>query len=279
MKLWMMFILAAALLTMSGSAFAVPSLGGPTGIVVMPSAMTAATDEWQIAVGARSFAVAGMYDAGDESIWSFGGLKGVSDDAELFVLYQRESGISNTDIWEYGGKYVISEGLFARTGFLSGTKIAVGASLGRWGEAAGLAEDELLDVSTLRAYLVATKQFLPAEAGDWTWGKTTGTRVIGSGGLMYLSVDADEAGSDNLVRPFLGVEIIGKSELTIAGEYRFKDSDWDEDAVFSAMIRKPWGTATALEIGITNASPIGLGTGDQSMYARFTYALPTAAYQ
>jgi len=287
MKLWLSVLLCAALLaTGAASALAVPSLAGPTGLVMLPTADIAPTTEWQIAVGHRSFNTAQMYDTEDVemSIWVFSGLKGVADDAELWVAFQRATNGEDSNVWEYGAKYLIGENLLPRGTFLGGTKVAVGASLGRWSDAvgfgaAGMYSDAASDVETLRAYLVATKQFVPTYTGEWPWGEPSGTRIVGSAGLMYLRVDPDIGNDDSLVRPFLGVQCYGRRNLELLAEYRLKDSDLEDDALFSIAIRKPWGTSTSLEIGLTNASPIGLATGDQDMYVRLTYRLPTGAYQ
>lgn len=289
MKLWLPVLLSAALLAVgAASASAVPSLAGPTGLVMLPTADIAPTTLWQVAVGHRSLSVAQMYDAQnvDVSIWAFSGLKGVADDAELWVAYQRATNGEDGDVWEYGGKYLLSENLLPRGSFLGGTRVAVGASLGRWSSAVGFGaaamyEDTVTsnDVETLRAYLVATKQFVPTYTGEWPWGEPSGTRIVGSAGVMYLRVDPDIGQDDSLVRPFLGVQFYGRRDLELLAEYRFKDSDLEEDALFSVAVRKPWGTSTSLEVGLTNASPIGLATGDQDMYIRLTYRWGIEAYQ
>jgi hypothetical protein len=248
---------------------------------MLPTADIAPTSQWQVGVTHRSLGVAQMYSDIDMSIWSFSVLKGVADDAELWLAYQRATNGDDSDIWEYGAKYLLSETLFPRRGFLGGTKIAVGASLGRYSNAVGM-DDEGLgapDVATLRAYLVATKQFAPAYTGEWPWGEASGTRIVGSAGVMYLRVDPDTGEADSLVRPFIGVQVYGRRNLELLAEYRAKDSDLEKDPVFSVAVRKPWGTSTEVELGLTNASPIGLGISDQDLYVKLTYSWPTEAYQ
>jgi hypothetical protein len=289
MKLWLPMLLSAALLAVGGAAaFAVPSLAGPTGLVMLPTADIAPTTDWQIGIGHRSFKVAQMYGAEDidVSIWALSALKGVAGDAELWIAFQRATNGEDANVWEYGAKYLIRQNLLPRGTLLGGTKVAVGASLGRWSDAVGFGGasmyDETItatDVKTLRAYMVATKQFAPTYTGEWPWGEAPGTRIVGSAGVMYLRVDPDIGGGDSLLRPFLGVQCYGRRNLELLAEYRFKDSNLEDDSLFSVAIRKPWGTSTNLEIGLTNASPIGLATGDQSMYVRLTYTWPTAGYQ
>lgn len=280
MRSWLLVLLTAALLVAGGaSALAIPSLGGPTGIAMLPTAKIAPVNEWQTAFGYRSFRSEFMYavEDVDMSLWTFNALKGVASDAELWIAYTRGSNGEDTDIWEYGGKYLLSERLLPRTGFLADTDIAIGASLGRWADALTDADPFMpfhTDIETLRAYFVVTTQLSPAGAGDWDWEAAPSTRIIGTAGLLYLRVAPDALDNDTLFRPFLGVEIIGRSNLTLALEYRFKDSGIEDDSLFSALIRYPIDRGTHLEIGLSNASPIGLGLGDQDFFVRLGYSFP-----
>jgi len=290
MKLWLPVLLSAALLAVgAASASAVPSLAGPTGLVMLPTAEIAPTTEWQVTVGHRSFDVNTMYEPADVSVWALSLMKGVADDAELWVAYQRVTDGSDSDLWEYGGKYQLSENLFPRMALLGGAKISVGASLGRWANGVGMGAFSMYeegegavggDVETLRAYIVASKQILPEYTGEWVWGTDdVGTRIIGTAGLMYLRVDAEEVGADSMIRPFLGLQVFGSRNLEMLAEYRFKDSDLESDSVFSVAVRKPFGSSTTFEAGLTNGDPIGLGNIDATLYLRFAYSWPTEAYQ
>ncbi|MFB3883049.1 MAG: hypothetical protein ACE149_17415 [Armatimonadota bacterium] len=292
MRFWLPVLLSAALLAVgAGSALAVPSLAGPTGLVMLPTAEIAPADLWQVTVGHRSFDVAAMYGGGDSDVstWAFSLLKGVADDAELWVAFQRVTDGTDSDLWEYGGKYQLSENLFPRMALLGGAKVSVGASLGRWSNAVGMGALSMYeegegafggDVETLRAYLVASKQLVPEYTGEWVWGTDAlGTRIVASAGVMYLRVDAEEAGADSLIRPFLGLQVFGRRNLELCAEYRLKDSDLEDDNVFSVAVRKPFGNATIFEAGLTNGDPIGLGNIDATLYLRLAYSWPTEAYQ
>jgi len=284
MRSWLLVVLTAALLVSSGaSALAIPSLGGPTGIALLPTAKIAPVHEWQTAVGYRSFRTTYMYAAEDVdmSLWTFNALKGVASDAELWVAYTRGSNGEDTDIWEYGGKYLLSERLLPRTGFLADTDIAIGASLGRWADALTDASEIMpfhTDIETLRAYFVVTTQLAPGNTGDWDWEGVPATRIIGTAGVLYLRVAPDALDSETLFRPFLGVEVIGQHDLTLALEYRFKDSGIEDDSLLSALIRYPIDRSTNLEVGLSNASPIGLAQGDQDLFVRLGYSFPVGAY-
>ncbi len=282
MRLWLAIALAAALLAACGApALAVPSLGGPTGIVALPTARVAPADEWQSAVGYRNFRAGFMYGGPiDVSLWSFQLLKGVSSDAELWVAFTRASDGEDTEIWEYGGKYQLGEHLIPRSGILAGTDIAIGLSLGRWADALSMYDSELFftDKRLLRAYFAITKQLSPPYTGEWPWDIGTQTRIVGTLGLLYLQVSPDLGDRETLLKWFLGLEIIGTGRITFATEYRAKESDLEDDPIFSTLLRYMVDDQMDLEFGLTNASPIGLGLGDQDLFLRLTYSVPLISY-
>jgi hypothetical protein len=290
MRLWLPVLLAVVLVGAGGaSALAIPSLGGPTGLIMLPTARTASPSDWQTAIGQRDFRPEFMYSDTTLSLWTLNALKGVSSDAELWIAYTRATNGEDTNVWEYGGKYRLTGRVLPNlTGFFADMDISIGGSLGRYpdavvGDALSMYTAEMVpvltDIETRRFYVVATKQIIPFQLGEWDWEAPPSTRVIGTVGLMYLRVEADQGSSDKLYRPFFGVEVIGQKNLALALEYRVKDSDLEEKALFSAMIRYPIDTSTDLEVGITNASPIGLGQGDQDLFVRLGYKFPVAAYQ
>lgn len=277
-RLWMVPLVATAAMALSGgAAFAMPSLGGPTGMVSVPSADIAPTDQWQTAVGWRTFEASGMYEAEDVRVWDFQVLKGVADDAELWAAYSRVTDGEDTNLWQVGGKYQISSALLPRGGTLLGADISVGASLGRWVDSVAMYEDlGITDIDVRTAYVVATRQVWPFTRPA-EWEVVTNTRIIASAGLLYVNLDPELGDSETIVRPFVGAEIAGPSGLTGVLEYRAKDSDVDDDAVFSAAIRKPLGPVSHIEIGTTNASPIGTGLDDQEFFVRLGYDVPILA--
>lgn len=290
MRFWLPVVLAVVLVAAGGaSALAIPSLGGPTGLVMLPTARTASPSQWQTAIGQRDFRPEFMYSDTTLSLWNLNALKGVSSDAELWVAYVRATNGEDTNVWEYGGKYRLTERVLPNmTGYFADMDIAIGASLGRYpdaliGETFGMYGVEpipvLTDIETRRFYIVATKQIVPYEVGEWEWEAPPSTRVIGTFGLMYLRVEPDQGSTEKLYRPFFGVEVIGQNNLALVLEYRLKDNDLEEDALFSSMLRYPIDSSTDLEVGLTNASPIGLGQGDQKLFIRLGYKFPTSAYQ
>jgi hypothetical protein len=134
------------------------------------------------------------------------------------------------------------------------------------------------DTETLRAYFVMTKQLVPTYTGEWEWSRPAYTRVDGTVGLYYLDVNPDFGDSESLLQWFLGLEILLRSNIAFAFEYRSKDSDLEDDPVFSSLLRYPIDEQLNVEVGMTNASPIGLGLGQQDLFARVTYSIPVADY-
>ncbi len=269
-RLWTLALMAALLVGAAGAAYAVPSLGGPTGIVALPNAEIAGTMDLSTAAGYQAFETAGPAGPDDAVSWSLQVLRGVSDEAELWAAYSRTHDGSDTNLWRLGGKYKV-EGLLP-----ADVQLAIGGSVGRWVDAFGIpwvhaAGMYSSDVDVKTLYAVASRELTPVAAG-WERGPR-GTRVVANVGLMYISVDPDAGGNEASARPFVGVEIT-QGDSVIGLEYRMKDNDLDEKAVFSAVLRRPGGQNFYWEIGTTNASPIGLGLPDQDFFARFCFDLP-----
>lgn len=286
-RLWTLPLVVAFLVAAAVGAHAIPSLGGPTGIVSLPNADIAPIDELQAAVSYQAFeTMAGgmaMYEgssaANDAAVWALQAVRGVSEEAELWAAYSRVHNSTDTDIWQLGGK-VRLEGVAG-----ANTQVAVGGSIGRWANAFGMPWAEsvgmygdgsapaVADLDVLKGYIVATQGLTPV--AGWH-GTASGRSVIrGSVGLFYLYADADAAGKDTLLRPFVGVEI-DRGRQMVAFEWRWKDADMEYKDVFSAMFRTPMGEATWLEIGTTNASPIGFGLADQDVFVRIGHHVPIA---
>jgi hypothetical protein len=272
-----------------------PSLGGPTGIVTLPTAGIAPVNQWQTAVTLRTFDTVGMYDggSGDATIWSVNILKGVAADAELWAAYSRATDGNDGEVIQVGGKYQLAPNVFGRSGVLAYTQVAVGGSIGRWsdsfvrvagslgmyGEPSDLVD--IGDVDVARAYLVATKQIYPyGEASDLQWGTPTGARAVASAGLLYQWADVESGGDRSDITPFAGLEVMWGDTLEMSVEYRKGDDVLgpDSDDLFSASLRHSFGKTTHVEIGVTNASAMGVVLpdsfdpgGDQEFFVRLGY--------
>ncbi len=271
--LWTLPLLAAFVIAVSGgAAHAMPSLGGPTGIVSMPNALVAPRGQLQTALTyqQQEFA-AGMYSA-DVTQWQLNVLGGVSNEAELWAAYaladqETPTESKNATMWALGGKYQLTSEPEDQA------SLALGASYEAWSNSALNMYGGFEDLNVMKLYIVATKDFTPQTGTSWEWADG-GTRMLGSLGLMYMKVDPDVGSSESLTKPFLGLEFVGAGGTSFGLEYRWKDSDIDMDAVFSAMLRHAFSPAVEAEIGITNAGPSGIGLDDQNFYIRFGYNFP-----
>lgn len=112
---------------------------------------------------------------------------------------------------------------------------------------------------------------MSGESWEWSDG---GTRILGSLGLMYLKLDPDGGSSESLARPFVGLEFVGAENTTFGLEYRWRDTDIDMQAVFSAVLRYSFSPALEAEIGTTNSGPSGIGLDDQDFFLRLGYNIP-----
>jgi len=277
-RVWMLLLLAAALsVGASGAGYAVPSLGGPTGIVTTPTAAIAPTTDLQAAISCRALQTlaqaADMYTAPgdtDATVWSIQALRGVSDQAEVWMAYRRVHNTADSIIWELGGKLLVDQA------WLKDAKVAVGGSMGRWVDSFGMysVAPGVTDMDVLKAYVVATRDLTPGATPSWEWGPTPGMQAMGSAGICYLRLSPDEGEAATVLRPFVGLEILLGNNLTAALEYRAKDSDLDDKAVFSALVRRGFGEDLWVELGTSNASPVGLGMGDQDVFVRVCYDIP-----
>jgi len=273
--LWTLPLVAALLVVGSGFAYAIPSLAGPTGIVTVPTAAVAPEGELQTALTYQSQQIAGqgMYGGDmDVSLWQLQALTGVSDEAELWAAYaladQETPTVSETaNMWAFGGKYQLTREPEDQTA------LAIGASIEKWSDVIGMYSGAQ-DIDAWKLYIVATKDFTPVSGDAWEWSAGGGTRILGSVGIMYMSIDPDMSDRESLTRPFVGLEFVGVGGTTLGLEYRWKDSDLDMDAVFSAVLRHQVSPECSVEVGTTNATMFGLGLDDQDFFARIGYNFP-----
>ena len=271
MRVWMLPLLAAAVIAGAAAAgHAVPSLGGPTGVVSVPTAAVAPTTDLQASVTYRALAIPETEPPADLKIWSIQALRGVSDEAELWAAYQRLHNTADSQIWEFGGKIQMDQSL------VKDSKMAVGVSLGRWMDGFGIPDvsPAVTDVDILKGYLVFSKDLTPGATPSWEWGPTPGIQAIGSAGILYLRASPDDDEDQTLCRPFAALEMaIGKG-LNLGLEYRWQHSDLDEKAVFSAVVRRTIGEDLWMQLGTSNASPLGLGVEDQDIFIQVAYDIP-----
>lgn len=250
-RLWILPVLAAILVASSGVGYAIPSLGGPTGVVMMPNALVAPMGNLQVAgsyqtmSGSGTVAEAGAtastealvsalepyilpetavsqfpYGTGDEfddfSVWSLQALAGVAEGAELWAAFSQDNSDFDVTTWAIGGKYVIP------TQTASGTSFAIGA-----GYRSGSGDADLLvNLGTALPDPVLVAYDLDANATD-VYGVVTqdfsslagsewcpGSKLLGSLGVLWKSVDAEVTAS-TFVDPdtFIGAASLDESLL------------------------------------------------------------------
>lgn len=141
-RLWTLPVLAAVMLVAaSGVGFAIPSLGGPTGIVSVPNALVAPEKTLETALSYQALKIvqaAGMYAAGGAAgmyapseaehftVWSLQGLAAVTSQAELWAAYSAVRNHNDSHIWGIGGKVQLTKEPE------EAASLAVGASYQKW---------------------------------------------------------------------------------------------------------------------------------------------------
>jgi len=254
----------------SSAGFPMPSLAGPTGIVTVPNALIAprsleAALSYQLLADSN-----GMYSE-DDTVWSLQALAGVAENGELWASYSTIRDGGSAHMWGVGGKLALMREP------QNAMSLALGASYQQLSDSIGMYDvstgpfDMSFDEKVTKAYLVATKDFTPG----------AGMHALASAGLMYMqakaSVDAlgtSLSESESLTRPFVGLEFIAPSGTGLGLEYRWKDDTLDADAVMSAALRLALSDQFRVEIGTTNADPMGFGMDDQNLFFRLGYSVP-----
>lgn len=252
-----------ALADVMNRALSMPSLGGPTGIVSVPNALTMPEGTWQAALsyqGMRASA-SGMYQPPDDlSVWLLQAARRLNDTAEVWATYSSGADHEGSRVWGLGGKRMLThlEG--------GGPFAAVGASYHRWDDAfvSGSRVDGAArpDANVVKAYAMVTG-VLTGES----WAP-----LLGTAGVMHIRLDPDIGSSESLTRPFLGLQAVYVG-TTLGLEYRWRDSTLDAKPVFSAAIRQVLSDELTVELGTTNASPVGTGLSAQRLFLRLSHAL------
>lgn len=259
--LWALCALAVVLLAASSTAgHAIMSLGGPTGIVSVPNAQVAASGQLDLALGYETLE---MYGHGDDyMIWQLQALRSVSNEAEVWATYASIDNTFDGSGWGIGGKWqfvrqpaLVAAGLSYHT-----ADAAVGqAYLPVWSPEA--------DIDAWKAYAVATRDLTPNQPT---------LQVLGTVGLMLIDFDVNSGIgiggdiSEQVLKPFVGVELVSAGGTTAGVEYRWAD-DVEADPVLSAVLRTPLSEGAFWEIGTTNVDLIGLGTDERGTFVRVIF--------
>ncbi|NIM04352.1 MAG: hypothetical protein GTO55_00825 [Armatimonadetes bacterium] len=264
MRVYMVVLITVVLALGGTAAWAYPSLGGATGLVTVPTAevvpvgaVDLAVDYQKVDVGAKALASSLVMYEEEAEMLPIRVVAGVADDIEIWAAYN-DADLDSTDlkVWNAGVKYMIAHEAE------DNVSAAIGASFGRL--------ENSDDVDIMTAFAVASKSLNMGGGADVVSAKA-------HLGVMWM--DFDSPISEDLIEPFVGLEFTGEGGASLAVEYRMDDSDIDEDAPFSAVLRYPVGGATPLwlEVGTTNAALAGVGLDDNDIFYGLCYRFGGAA--
>lgn len=293
-RIWLFAALAAMLVLLgSSAAFAVPSLGGPTGVVSVPNALIAPMGQVSGAVSWQRladyqlrtpFTPTALQGEEDVNVWSAQVLGGVSDQVEAWASFATTDDALDSNAWGIGAKWQIVREPDAQATVALGASFQQGSGDAQLGEGLSMYSVDN-DIDVTKVYLAVTKDLTPAGlTGEWG----TGAKVFGTVGLLWADASVDETittpdsvdafdASETLLAPFVGVEFMTLDCTAFGLEYRWKDSDVDEKAVFSAVLRQQFPNGIFGEIGTTNADPLGFGLDSMGLFARVGYTFGLGA--
>jgi hypothetical protein len=233
----MMALLAVCMSLAAAATTAYPTFEGATGVVTLPTAEVASQG---------TISLAANYQRAAED-WNGTFLRinwGATKNLELSAartIWDGPWGDGWEKIWQGGLKYQVP---------MSFANVAVGGSFGRDKE--GWAEDSL-DIT--KAYLAVSK--------DMNIASSINARL--TGGVMYGKFESDDW-SEKFTKPYVALELMHTRGVTLAVEYRWRDSKIDDHDVvpLSTVLRitapdKPvW-----VEVGTTNMSDAGTAWDNQ----------------
>jgi len=270
----------------AGVGLALPSLGGPTGIVSVPTAQVLPMNDVEAALSYQIIKLEGTYDSGSSAnmavhpkalapqradsldspfgtdrlrVWSLQGLAGISERTEAWASFGSVRDGSRENVWGIGLKSQVPTKLLKQS---KNTALAVGGSFQNWDDV-GSAE---------KLYLTATTDLRTFRKPAQT--QPSGLPVYGTLGLLWLRAEPEHGSSETLLRPFLGAEAAVGQDTTLGAEYRFSDDSIDAKAIWSFVLRHAFDQTFSAEIGTTNASPVGTGMDSQGMFVRVGYHFP-----
>lgn len=250
MRLFFTALLAGLLLGATGTAFGYPSLIGPTGLTVVPTADAAPLGGLQVA--------ATMYTTEDDALTLDNTLIaratfGVFPMLEVGAAFWRtDFAGDDLDTISANAKFVLPIGLI-------GGDTALGAILARTNVPIGS------DITTTYLYVANSRGIFGIPGGIQTLQFT-----IGANWTQFengVSVDG--------LRGFAGLELALMDTLSVAAEYQTESDDLgDADPLTSLVARLAISDNFILEAGVTNANPIFAGfnaTDEHNLYASIIF--------
>lgn len=236
-----LLVAVTAVVVLCASAWAYPTVLGPSGIVQTPNTDT--TDEGVVECAVDRLAM-------DEDITTIAVRlnAGLTDKAELGIAYLKVGDGLDGRVVNFSGKLAVQKEPDYPFG------LAAGFEFGDLGE--DLFEARGIE-KALRLYAVASKMLTPS--ADEAEEPVT-TDIRGQVGIAFTRVE--NGGREDSIRPFLGVEF-ATPRGTVAG-VEWRSEEFGDDVV-SAVVRHPFGRAAFAQIGLTK-NPAGLGIGDETSF-------------
>jgi hypothetical protein len=250
MNLRVVLVLSLLLfLAAMGAGFCYPSLVGPTGLAVHPTADVPLPGQVDFALDfqkTKDF-------FGD--VWLPRVTFGATDRLEVSLGYMRAEGETRWDtghMWQGAAKYLLIDRP------KQDLKVSVGAGYlkfaGDW------------DVSGAGGYVVASKYIRRAASA-----KPGDIDVRGHLGVVYGGFKEHEPGfkeTGTLFKPWVGLEFIGHGGTDFALEWRPRTAKWEDHDIVGVTLRYPVDDKLSLETGTTNLLSDG---AVQSMFYGVAY--------
>jgi len=246
--LWIM----AVLMLGAASVWAYPSLGGATGLVILPTAEVTAPGAVAVAVDYQKVGEA----FGNMSILPARINAGVTDRLELSAGYlnYEADGAPLDYQWTVGAKYALLQVPTDDIGLAIGTAYS-SIEAGSWD-----------NVTLTHAYLALSKNFRFSPGEDSLKGRITA-------GWSYTNFSEE---LDTISKPYVGLEILTSNGAILGVEYRWKEGDAEYHALLSAVARAPLTRDQAwwVEIGSTNCIYNALSMfDDQKVFYGLAYRI------
>jgi hypothetical protein len=249
MKIWSIVAVVVLLAVCAVAASAAPTFDGATGVVTLPTAKV--LPQANLDLGITS-----LPSAPHNWEYMFYRLAvGVSPNVELTASYQPSQDTDdgdNDDFLTVGAKYCFLNQADDKV------DLAIGGALGKetWGS------DRHMTFN--KAYLVASK--------DFSLDPSLPLTARGTAGLLY-GYGKGHDWDDSFTKPYVALELMNDSGLSLGAEYRWRDDDWDDDdALFSSVLRYQFPSIPLwVEVGTTNGQYLGLSWDNQRGFYGFGY--------
>jgi hypothetical protein len=225
--------IAAALMAIATAAYAYPTLYGPTGLAVTPTAAIQPMGQFNIAVDYAN-------TDPDETI-PVRVLYGIGESFEVGATYFE----AEDNAWDINGKWLTP------------------LTLGGFDWALGAVYVDMDAGSAQNLYFTGTRAL--------TEGDDTMPALAGTIGLDYIKTDPDAANGTSKVRIMAGLDAMFANNICASLEYRTEGSGIDAEAGKTIAVRYAFTDALSGQLGFSNT--FGLIAGDDmELFAGVNYA-------